>query len=535
KNGVLFLSASQDYQVAAELRTPEMGAHGAFTWALLNVLGTSTPEESAEHLFQRTRALMQSRVTAQEPVMLATPERARLGLFGQPAAAFLPSTAAAASVDKVKGTIAINAGRAMNLYPGSEMKRVRPAGGPPVTIRIASIEGLASSTAVVKDGSADAVHPGDLFQLDRWVAPDRDTLRVYVGPTLALAQVNAAARAFGGLRGRREVEWVDDPATSEPTHVIAWDGAKWTIRGEDKAAALEGASADAVVRMLAGAKGRPRVFVMLPAASEIASQLRIGAGSPNPAIAVTPDSTAAHYLLMGRAGASGDVQYAWVLPPSPGGAPDPRPRSTKWLDTRGSAEGLTEAALRLGRVVGWLELQPPGFASEFPYELALQNTTTGKVLTAGEVTGGVNYKLVLRPKPNANWKGGSRRVYVFVVDNSGAGQLLFPSGNLQNEFPPPDAAPDRTLPLTGEPFDLTVSEPYGTDSYFLLTAEKPLDNPEALFNFEGVQGPAASRGAGDPLGRLLSLTGTGARSAKPATPVNWSVQRTFFKSVAPGK
>ncbi len=71
----------------------------------------------------------------------------------------------------------------MNLREGCELKRVAPA-GPPVELRITKVNGLASSEAVISDktGEASPVHVGDLFELTKWVAPDREQLRVFVGP-----------------------------------------------------------------------------------------------------------------------------------------------------------------------------------------------------------------------------------------------------------------------------------------------------------------------------------------------------------------
>ena len=55
EQGVLFFSASQDYQPAQELpEDARLGKHGAFTWAFLQTLATAGDNERVDRIFQRT-------------------------------------------------------------------------------------------------------------------------------------------------------------------------------------------------------------------------------------------------------------------------------------------------------------------------------------------------------------------------------------------------------------------------------------------------------------------------------------------------
>jgi uncharacterized caspase-like protein len=211
--GVLILTASQDYQPSQELRDPELGVHGAFSWALLRVLATSPVNERADRIFQRTRALMQSKVLDQEPVLLARSDRKEQGLFGQPSDS-RGVTVAVGYVDAAKKQLELNAGLAMRLHPGCELKRVEPA-SPPLRIRVTEVNGPASSNAeVIAPGAITGVQEGNLFQLEKWVAPDEELLRVYIGPAIpaelrsalqlgpTVAIVDTADRADYALIGR---------------------------------------------------------------------------------------------------------------------------------------------------------------------------------------------------------------------------------------------------------------------------------------------------------------------------------------------
>jgi hypothetical protein len=92
------------------------------------------------------------------------------------------------------------------------------------------------------------------------------------------------------------------------------------------------------------------------------------------------------------------------------------------------------------------------------------------------------------------------------------------------------------LPLTGgEDYDFSISEPFGVDSYFLLTSDEPIDNPDVL-DFEGARtrGGAAPNYA-NPLTAMLADVGAAARSPKPRqVPAQWSIESVTIRSV-PGK
>jgi hypothetical protein len=69
------------------------------------------------------------------------------------------------------------------------------------------------------------------------------------------------------------------------------------------------------------------------------------------------------------------------------------------------------------------------------------------------------------------------------------------------------------------------------DTYFLLTSDNAIDNPE-VFNFEGVRTEAGTRGAFDPLSDLLSSASSMTRGAvaRPV-PALWSIETLTFRSV----
>ncbi len=134
-----------------------------------------------------------------------------------------------------------------------------------------------------------------------------------------------------------------------------------------------------------------------------------------------------------------------------------------------------------------------------------------------------------------------RWIYIFAIDHSGECTLLYPDpgrGNEGNRQPyaqfgeQPKFEPLIALPLPGgNPNHFSIAEPFGVDTYFLLTTESPIET--GVFTSEGVRTKAGTRGApADPLSEMLSEVNTGTRAAKrPATPGTWSIERLTVRSV----
>lgn len=547
EQGVLFFSAAQDYQAAQELEDDRMGKHGAFTWAFLQVLATSGANERVDRIFQRTRALMQSKVENQEPVVLESGGRNTRGLFGQASNPLGAATAAVGFVQPQSGMLELNSGITMGLAPGTELKRVSPA-DPPVRIRITEVNGPSSSNAApVAPTSLSAIHAGDLFQVDKLVVPDKAFLKVYLGEPAPAARVNEGARLASRLRGDSRIDLIEDPTERTPTHVMLWNGTRWSLtenRGNGaELLSAEAPSADDLLKLLAGRTPKARLAILLPLTPELISGLAFSARGN--IVSITKSIANADYFLAGRVAATGAVEYAWARPSVTqedidGSHGEHRHRQSASLsawplrsDWRAAsaaiASKLTEDGLDLARLAGWLEIATPVPDDAFPYHLALRDES-GQ-LSLGELTGNHTYRLLLRRDASSTKKPVTpRRVYVFVVDSFGKGTLVYPGGNVDNEFPREDMT---TLPAE---IDLQqtigVEAPWGTDNYYLLTSVQPIDNAEDVFNFAGVR----TRGSlsSGPLERLMENRTAGTRGALSGVPTNWSIERTAFQSEEAG-
>jgi len=306
----------------------------------------------------------------------------------------------------------------------------------------------------------------------------------------------------------------------------------------------------------------------MPPTATVAAAISLGEGTRYPGIRklTGADSENADYRLFGRL-SPGGLQYAWVqadadlgsreisLPAGRAAKPNARTAATQpassllrcshWLGGKPEDVGatLTEYAVRLGKVHAWLTLPGRPGQTAFPYHLVLRKPgSEANARTTVPLHGGEQYKLFLQLDPKYKDSRAARRwVYVFVIDQQGAGHLLFPnpdSGNEGNQLPRSPKAEDKfgaavpLIRLLDQPADLKINSPWGVDTYILISTLEPLPNPSIL-DFDGVptdsgQSRALSSSA---LQNLLDSCGNSTRDAiSDKAPSEWSIERTVFRS-----
>jgi hypothetical protein len=518
KAGVLTLAAAQSTEEAHETDTDD-GPHGAFTWALARALKYSG--EPMSRVLERASAELHAVGIPQQPVMGGAGRAAR-DLFGN---AIGPGSELTILVESVDGReVHLRGGTALGLGADCVLASVKQ---PPVELRITASSPAASTANATGAGEVAA---GDVFRVSRWVVPAQSTLGVYAPPAAPYAMVAKVAAELAAL---------PDIAAENPTRVMSWNGRSWILEQNPAAAAAVdlGAdpSADAVRRAL---PPNARFLLLLPPTSELMAGLHLdGPVQLKPA-------AGALYRLDGRWNA-GQLEYAWVNPGwvNPGGPGNlPLPPRSDWIKAGdAAAASLREKALLLARIYGWLTLQSPPSREAFPYRLAFQNAATKQNRQSGDMVENERYKLFLSAAPDAlkNPQALSQRwVYIFAIDQFGKGSLLFPvlgHGNEGNRLPFAQTGErpkfDPMIPLDGEDYDFSIGEPFGVDTYFLLTSQDPIDQPD-VFEFEGLRTRSGSRGAADALTDLLSGMAEGTRAPHRAqTPGTWSIENITIRSV----
>jgi len=270
----------------------------------------------------------------------------------------------------------------------------------------------------------------------------------------------------------------------------------------------------------------------------------------------------AHYILVGRIGENG-IEYSWLIPKftkdDTAKINPVMPLKTNWvlLDNRldnnsDTIENLREYAIQLSINKAWLQLNSPNNGCAFPYRLGLKNTETSEIIfnrngdtfnnniadkELMKTVEGEKYKLILlaREKDLTEWKeqincSRSRFIYVFALDSNANRVLLFPLGgsNVEHRIPY-DTQTDSDYPKEIHLGNLLIEiiEPFGIDTYFLITTENAIPNPLAL-NSESVRNDIL-RGKTFPLKLIPSNSRAKGQIVK--VPTNWSIERLVLRSV----
>jgi hypothetical protein len=532
--GALFLLAAQDFQPAKEA-SEEGRDHGAFSSALLRVLRTQPVNASAEAVFLATRAVLQTVVADQEPVLRGTAARKRQPLFATTEDQGIKIAVA------VKGDeLLVQAGFALGVGPGSILKPVRE-GAP--RLRITRTRDAATSEAeVVGDGGTP--QNGDVYEVERWAAIPEAALVVSVGDgRLSHSEVAAAAQALAPLR-RGPLRWIEDPSDETPDVVIQHTTAGWRVaRPDGTGETLEGPLAPAAVtaavrRVSPSSQGRQAsLFLRLPPPRELVAALALGAkGNP-----VQAGSDAdAQYLLVGRAGKRGEPAFAWVLASSEKRTSSALPRRSAWhvAVKRGEeASSLLRADLQgLSRLRGWLRLEPPADDGVFPYQLALRRVGDGAIVKGGEVRAGESYlPLLVRDDARVTRRWWYRYVYLLHLDQGGEIRVLFPprGEQLENRLPIFPAGqeinePPLEQPLGEDPVTFVAPRRPGapeTDTFVLVAADDAIPAVDQLEQDAITRGSSAGGFAtrGSPLTALLLSSGV--TRGTPYATRGWNLQR----------
>jgi len=418
----------------------------------------------------------------------------------------------------------VDGGWVNGLTIGSEL---RLKGSDDVRLEVIALDGMSHAVARVKEpDAAKRLGRGALLEIATWTAPPGKPLRVCVprgGEEAApLAQaLHAEARQKG-------IRWIDDPTEATPLHELRWHDGAWEL--------VSRGSIDAGAAPLTRVAARESLFVQVPATSRIANGF-----DDVPGVELTTRPEIADYVLVGRVAGEG-VEYAWIRPSiaSSDGSRTALPVRSAWIAASHPMALLMlhDMLERLERVHAWHELaSPPGTCSS--YQLGVRRVRDGALIENDTLVGGERYRLVLRSRDGAA-RMAPRYVYVFIIDSGGRSVLLFPSpstGSVENRLPLPTRAGERNdaareIALgNGQVF--VVTEPFGADTYFLLSTDEPIGCLDCL-EWDSVRGPVATPRSA--LERLLVGTASGTRGyGDIRTPLNWSLDSTVYESIPTGR
>lgn len=505
--GALVLSAAQDNDAAWETRDGEGKFHGVFTWAWMRAMRDASSGEPAVQTFLRAQARVRTEPPFQSPVIAGTAEAKLAPFLGD--RIDRRDDRVVVGVAKVQNdSVFLQGGWANGLAVGSELHDPRSA----TRVVVTAMLGLAQSIARVVAGPPPQT--GSLLELSAWTIPPGPPLRVSMPRTAHdVKSLTNVARKLNAEALQHGVRWVADPIASQASHVLRWGENGWQLVGPDGIETV--GDDDAAIAAIAKMPPATSLFVELPAPAVVVDAVH--------AESVAADE--ADYLLVGRY-ASRRLTYAWLRPLVK--RSDKRrsglPLETKWVT---NAPDLGRALSRLRKIHAWQTLESPP-AARFPYRLQIRRKRDERLVGDGEsIVGDEKYELELRGTIPLPARIKPRYVYAFVIDGNGQSVLLFPpadSGSVENRFP--DAPPPLDIPLEGSEFE--ASEPYGVDTYVLLSTDEPLPNPSIL-EWDSVRTAPAHPATA--LEELLQLTASGSRGKSFVTPASWSIERVSFECV----
>jgi uncharacterized caspase-like protein len=538
EGGALVISAAQDYQTAKETKDENGNPHGAFTYALIKALRTSSVNESAFSVFSRIKAIVESTGRDQHPVLAGAEARKKQNLFGIDTDN-LENKTVVAVLKKGDGEIIVQGGIAVGLREGTELAKIRNSPDEPeILVKVSEERGLNKCVVTIVKGDENNIKPGDLFEVTRWVIPDDMTLNIYIPETdYSLDDLLNLAKDLSKLEHEKSINFSDEPVNEKNNYELYYLNSVWKLKNLISGKAEDLGSkpnAGAIKKLFQG--NNVTLFVNFPPSIEMVEEINTKLGIQNGAIKLTGQKEA-KYFLSGRI-INDKLSYAFCLPEKVNieNSFSSLPLITDWIDISGTGKikdevnKLIDITYQLAKLNAWLTLEVPEDEGSFPYRLALKNSATGSLVTEGNIIEGEIYglALVLDSLLLKDWDKSKRWIYVLGIDSYGGISLLYPkTGNVENR------EPDKSNPLPaeislGNKKLFKVSAPFGPDTYILLTSNDQIPNPE-LMESKGVK--TRSAGSGNPLLNLFSNLGTTTRGSSPILPADWSLNRITTVSV----
>lgn len=528
--GALILSAAQDDECASEMEDDQGRPHGAFTASLLKALQSLPANSSTEQIFNSTRAILKYNNKKQEPIIAGNIDRKNGTLFGvDPALLNNNKTIIAVINANDPNSIKLQGGYALGISKNCEFRLVSDT---TISVEVTTIDGVNKCSAKLKSGDGKKIKAGEFFELSLW-ASSPITLKVFMPSTKSQnAELTKEVNAFANALVQNGYTIINDPTLVSATNNIFYSqDANWYLGMPDGAIKSIGKKLDATKISLAK---DAKIYIAVPA-NEKAVDYFTNQFKTNNSVEIVNNADNANYILSGRL-QNGNLEYALIAP----NLNNKDDAYTSTLPTRTNfvildnankgADSIMNYALRLSKIKAWLSLQSSADGSDgFPFSLAIKQKKDNSTLTQGELHNGdkIGFVLVKDKRAFASASLQRRYVYVFAIDNTGKTQLVFPlesSGSVENRLPISAMDVPDEIQL-GAKAVLEISEPFGNDTYIMITTDEPLPNPSSL------EGDAVkTRGvASDNWLNQLGEVGAKTRS-KIITPTTWSLQRITVKT-----
>jgi hypothetical protein len=531
----LILSAAQDNEPAQEQIDENKMQHGAFSIALMKAMEQQSVNASVLNLFTSARAILKSNGKKQEPVLGGSIERQQQTLFGITKGT-LPdkSRIAIAGIDRNK--VIVQGGFALGLYKENELAKMNGT-DTVVKLRIDTVESVNRSIATVIKGNIKDLKPGELVEITNWVSSAAPLLKIYLpSANMLYSDVVKLAAVSKELKQSRGIKWINELEKQDPYTSLFYDGEKYRMNIDGKEAMVPKTLTKASI--LSVCKPDSTFYFELPPSSGLSSAM-MEKLKLSKSIVVVNSADEANYILYGTITEDGKPAYGFRRAQTAArDSLESMPVQTKSFPLENGsipagnsvADSLYEYAMRLSKIRGWMQLtSPEEETSSFPFHLELKDSATKTTITNGQYK--VGDKVVFHLVADSGYTVSNkikRYIYVFMIDKKGNMMLGYPdveSGNVNNQFPKIDN--DHKMVRDVFLFGGDVTEPVGTDNYFLLASDEPIANFGAILNQEGVRAAGKDK---NPLSNLLNLGNNGGTRNFNKSIANWTLLKLAVKS-----
>ncbi|MBX2843719.1 MAG: caspase family protein [Flammeovirgaceae bacterium] len=543
--GVLVISSTQDYQFAKEFIDENNNSHGAFTYALLKAMQSSSSKEPSVVLIQKVRAIMEyNGVAFQYPVIEGPKSRLRTSLFGDENEVNSGETFLTL-VREENGAFILEGGHDLGIKAGCILENYKNTS---LQLQVTEVIDLVKCKAKVKEGSLiSKVNSGDVFKVINWVEVQSPSLLLWgSSSTYDNRDLISLYHQVADLQEKFHFNLLEDYQEEKLTHIIDFNDGKWEvynlcgkaveIGSEITEEGLRKGLSTVILEDCSKVQKELGVFLNLPMSKSLSAELKKALDLKRSAVRFTKDARKAHYCLAGRV-KENQLAYSWVNPQiSEDTAVHYLPLKTKWVNSDESIE-LVEQSRKLGKIRAWFVLDSPPNEANFPYSLSLKNANSGKLLKNGTTKNGEIYGLVLKKDPEkmASWNKENRFIYVYSMDKEGQIELLFPmsGGNVENSIE--NIGTRQGLGYLDEiklgPSRLfRVTAPFGMDHYIFISSSQPLPAPN-LLEQEGVT--RSMNFNSNSLFNFLDVTGNATLSSVGySSAPNWSIEKLHIRSDA---
>lgn len=527
----LIISAAQDYELASEAVDDNGIPHGAFSLAIMKALEQSSPAISVGNLFTAVRNILKSDGVAQEPQVVGTQKRLEENLLGI-APANLTNKTVVSLVKKPDAEVwEISAGTGLGLQKGNEFGVV---GDTSTVVKIVVVSGVARASVQWVRGDKTKLKPGQLLELTNWVSEEKPLLSIYVPANpWTFTEVQKLASQFSTVRAKNAAKWIDN------LNEIIPGLSAWYFEGKLNMQLNGELFSNVTWKDVETAVQKPDVkhaIFYLP----VPNELKTGLGKyflPNTSYQLTANPLDAQYHVTGSVNEDGTTSFFLMnkassakdsLEALPNETDRQILKSFAAEDVENVSQKLFEYAVRIGRVRGWLQVGGPS-NNDFPYQLAVVRQD-GAVAGPEGLKLNDNATLKLMPAPGFNAERSLAKpkyIYAFAIERTGRMVLLYPERGSGERFPASIAGGGMEKERVIGNFDIT--EPVGTDNFFVLAVNEPISNPQQIFNQEGVYTPrnASLKGLLDP---LINMGTRSVKLGRTETGNNWNLLRLGIKS-----